>query len=145
MLQNLKRALLGLGLAGLPLAAAAQEKRQPAPATKPDPVNWVESRFHRVHLKNGNFIDGELVRKDQRLVVLKLKAGDFGIRADMINRVEYVKVRSLAENPLIVAFRKEEAPDGPPAVAAAARPEAPATPVLPRRSRPRGWPGSSAP
>src|SRR5688572_23015720 len=81
MLRNLKRALLGLGLAGLPLVASAQEKRPAAAApSKVDPATWVESRFHRVHLKNGNFIDGDLIRKDQRLVVLKLKAGDFGIR-----------------------------------------------------------------
>lgn len=60
---------------------------------------WIETRFHRVHLANGNFIDGQMVEESNRLIVLKLKSGTFGIRKDMIDRVEHVKMRSLKESP----------------------------------------------
>lgn len=70
---------------------------------------WVETRFHRVHLANGNFIDGQMVEESPRLVVLKLKSGTFGIRKDMIDRVEYVKMRSLKEAPPVVAAKPRKA------------------------------------
>ncbi len=101
MLQNLKRAILGLGMAGLPLVAAAQDSKSS------QSVTWVETRFHRVHLKNGSFIDGNLVKKDRKAVVLNMKSGEFAIRADMIARLEYVKLRSLSEPPKNIALGNE--------------------------------------
>ncbi len=56
-----------------------------------------ESRFHRVHLKNGNFIDGHLVKESPQEIVLKLKQGQLTIGRHLIDSVESVKIRSLVE------------------------------------------------
>jgi HEAT repeat protein len=77
--------LLGL-CAMLPVQAGGQ-----------DPV-VAESRFHRVHLKNGNFIDGQLVKESPNEIVLKLKQGQLTIGRHLIDSVESVKIRSLTEN-----------------------------------------------
>ncbi len=74
-------------LAGLLLLATAGAQEE----------TWTESRFHRVHLKNGNFIDGKLVRDAADAVTLQLKPGQFTIRRDLVDRVEMVKIRSLRE------------------------------------------------
>ena len=37
-----------------------------------DSATFTESRFHRVHLRNGNFIDGVLVRQNTLEIVLRL-------------------------------------------------------------------------
>lgn len=87
--------------------------------------SWIETRFHRVHLANGNFIDGQLVEESKRLVVLKMKAGTFGIRRDMIDRVEYVRMRSLKESPAPSVAIKAPAASKMPAAANA--PERPST------------------
>jgi HEAT repeat protein len=50
-------------------------------------------RFHRVHLTNGNFIDGTVIKETAASVLLKLRVGEMTIRRDMINRVEIVKMR----------------------------------------------------
>lgn len=61
---------------------------------------WVETRFHRVHLRNGNFIDGNVTGLTDREVSLKLReAGDMNIRRDSIDRIELIKMRSLLEKP----------------------------------------------
>jgi HEAT repeat protein len=86
--------LAALALANAP---AAQER------------NWVEVRFHRVHLKNGNFVDGDLLRQTDREVILRLKPGEMSIRTDMVARVEFIKIRSLNEKPPV------EPPPKPPA------------------------------
>jgi HEAT repeat protein len=63
------------------------------------PAAWTEIRFHRVHLRNGNFIDGDLVRQSAREVVLRLKSGEMGIRRDLITRVEFIKMRGIQDKP----------------------------------------------
>jgi len=63
---------------------------------------WVEVRFHRVHLRNGNFIDGNLVGETERQVVLKLHVGEMVLRRDQVDHVEFVKIRSLEELPQVV-------------------------------------------
>jgi HEAT repeat protein len=61
---------------------------------------WVETRFHRVHLRNGNFIDGNVTGLTDREVSLKLQqTGDMNIRRDSIDRIELIKMRSLLEKP----------------------------------------------
>jgi HEAT repeat protein len=61
---------------------------------------WVETRFHRVHLRNGNFIDGNVTGLTEREVSLKLQqTGDMNIRRDSIDRIELIKMRSLLEKP----------------------------------------------
>ncbi|HEX7899117.1 MAG TPA: HEAT repeat domain-containing protein [Planctomycetota bacterium] len=73
-------------LLALQLVAAAQE------------ATWIETRFHRVHLRNGNFIDGQLVRQTPKLVTLDMRpSGEFSVRRDMIQRVEFVTMRSLKD------------------------------------------------
>lgn len=87
-------------------------------------VSWVETRFHRVHLRNGNFIDGRLVRESPALIVLEVKpAGEFGVRRDMIQRVEFVKMRSIREEPPIVARIAAPVEPTPPAVVPGPAPE----------------------
>lgn len=75
---------------GSPLMASAVQ----------DPA-WVEIRFHRIHLRNGNFIDGSLIRQDSKEVVVKLPtvAGELAVRVDQIDRVEFIKMRGPAEKP----------------------------------------------
>ncbi len=109
----MKRLLLAAPLVlGWPVAAAAQE-----PASSP----WVETRFHRVHLRNGNFIDGQLVQQNAKGVVLQMnRNGDFAVRKDLIQRVEYVKMRSLKEVPRIPVV--ESSPEAPDAEAAGKTP-----------------------
>jgi HEAT repeat protein len=53
-----------------------------------------ELRFHRVHLKNGNFIDGDLVKDAPNEVILRLKVGEMKIRRDQIDKVEFVRMKS---------------------------------------------------
>jgi len=58
-------------------------------------AKMVETRFHRVHLKNGNFVDGALLRESDQEVILKLRDGEFTIRRHLVDRVEFVKMRSV--------------------------------------------------
>ena len=61
-------------------------------------TKWVETRFTRVHLRNGNFIDGQMTGSDDREVRMVLNnAGELKIRRDSIDRVETIKMRSLVE------------------------------------------------
>lgn len=57
----------------------------------------VEVRFQRVHLKNGNFLDGQIVQQTPREVVLRMKFGEMRVRADQIERIEAIKLRSVGE------------------------------------------------
>jgi HEAT repeat protein len=86
-------------LALLLLAAGAR----PAAARQSQDPSWVEVRFHRVYLTNGNFIDGQLMKNTPQGATLQMKSGEMTIRADMIDRIEYIKVRSLQEAPVKVA------------------------------------------
>jgi hypothetical protein len=100
-----------------PLAAAwaAQDSASP----------WIETRFHRVHLRNGNTIDGQLVQDLRGVVVLQLKSGQMSIRRDMIDKVEMVRMRSLKE-----AIEFKAPPKAEPAV-----PEKPPVTETPERDK----------
>jgi hypothetical protein len=101
----MKTLLLAAPLA-LVLGQAAVAQQKPDAASP-----WVETRFHRVHLRNGNFIDGQLVQQNAKGVVLQMNpSGDFAVRKDLIQRVEYIKMRSLKEVPKVP---KVEAPADP--------------------------------
>jgi HEAT repeat protein len=74
--------------------------------------NWVETKFHRIHLLNGNFIDGHLIGESDRALTMKVGGGEMQIRKDLIERnprgvlkVEYVKMRSYKEAPKIEPLR----------------------------------------
>jgi HEAT repeat protein len=82
-----------------------------------------EISFTRVHLVNGNFIDGQLVWNGPAEVVLRLKYGEMTIRRDRIARdpvgkyrVELVKMRSLSEKAKTVEppAPGPKGPKGPP-------------------------------
>lgn len=78
-------------------------------------------RFHRVHLRNGNFLDGHLVRQDASKIVLRMSVGEMVIRRDQIERIEFVKPRSLGE-PARLLPRPAPRAEPTPAAAAAERP-----------------------
>jgi HEAT repeat protein len=68
-----------------------------------------EITFTRVHLLNGNFIDGQLVKNTPNEVILKLKYGEMAIRRDLIARdstgkyrVELIRLRSITDKPKTV-------------------------------------------
>lgn len=64
---------------------------------------WVEVRFHRVYLRNGNFIDGSMTRQNEDHISLKMKSGDMVIKHEQIDRIELVKLRSVSEKPKALA------------------------------------------
>ncbi len=67
------------------------------PASPKQETEWNEILFHRIHLKNGNLIDGQLLKDTPEGVTLKLKIGEMTIRRDQVDRVEFVKIRSIKE------------------------------------------------
>ena len=71
----------------------------PAQTPAPAPAPTAETRFHRVFLKNGNFVDGDLQRIEADTVVLRLKSGDVGINRDLVDRIEIVKMKAADEAP----------------------------------------------
>ncbi len=81
------------------LSVALLHAFAPALAAQDGQTEWVETRFHRVHLRNGNFIDGLLVKETDKSITLRLKAGDISLRSDLIDRVEIMKIRSINEKP----------------------------------------------
>lgn len=78
-------------------------------AAQPAPQGTsTESRFHRVHLRNGNFVDGHLQSQSSAEVTLRMATGTITINRDLIDRVEYVKMRGVLEAPTTV-----DRPSGP--------------------------------
>lgn len=61
-----------------------------------------ELRFHRVHLRNGNFIDGTMMKDSAKEVVLKLRSGEMSIPRDQIDRVEFIKMKGRPDQPTII-------------------------------------------
>ena len=70
-----------------------------APSLGAQEITWVETRFHRVHLQNGNFIDGHVLRVTDSDVLLRLPVGEMSIRKDTVDRIELMKLRSIFEKP----------------------------------------------
>lgn len=59
-------------------------------------------RFHRVYLINGNFIDGQLVKESRTSVILQVRVGEMTVRRDMIERIEFIKMRDRFQAPIPV-------------------------------------------
>jgi len=76
------------------LAAAAQAQ---APLD-----SGAEVRFHRIHLRNGNFIDGKVTADKPDEVVVLMAAGEMAILRDQIDRVEMVKMKSYNDKAIIL-------------------------------------------
>ncbi len=85
----------------LALLAGAAQAHEP---------EWVEVRFHRVHLRNGNFIDGQMLKDTPAAVTLTLKGGEMLIRRDSIDRVEFVKMRTINEKPPVLEAPRRGGP-----------------------------------
>src|SRR5438132_6132475 len=66
-------------------------------------------RFTRVHLRNGNFIDGQVVKDSVGSVLLRIRSGEIDIRRDQIDKVELVKMKSYGDRSIF--FDKPKAPD----------------------------------
>ena len=91
--------------------------------------NWVVTRFFRVHLRNGNCVDGDLVKRTDREVVLRLGAGEISFRSDQINKVEYVKMKSYNEASVFLP-KKTPQPKAPESAGKPAVPPSDRTPDL---------------
>src|SRR5258708_18777177 len=68
---------------------------------------WSETSFHRIHLRNGNFIDGKVISDKPGEVILLLKSGELTVRRDQIDQVEIVKMRSWNEKPIILESKNK--------------------------------------
>src|SRR5579862_5205103 len=62
-------------------------------------VPWTETRFHRVFLRNGNVIDGQLIASSEKGLVLAVRSGEFKVPAEQIDHVELVRMRSAQDKP----------------------------------------------
>jgi HEAT repeat protein len=69
---------------------------------------WVT--FHRVHLRNGNYLEGALVGRTDRSVTIRQPWGEILVRNDQIDRVEFVKIKSFKDPEMLVQKRKPAAP-----------------------------------
>jgi HEAT repeat protein len=87
---------------------------------------WTETRFHRVTLRNGNFLDGQLLANEPESVKLRVKTGEMDVPRDQIAKVEYMRIRSYEDKPTPIL----------PAEPVAAEPVAPSAGVLPAASGP---------
>jgi HEAT repeat protein len=85
-------------LAGTVLSLAASLPLQ----AQTEPPSGGELRFHRVYLKNGNVVDGQLIQQTPQTLLLRLRGGEMSIRMDSIDRVEFVKMKSVDEKPTVV-------------------------------------------
>lgn len=88
----MKFAAIAVALLAAAAAAAAQE--------------FTETRFTRIHLRNGNFIDGNILRNTEKAVTVKINMkdgrGELVIRREHIARIEEMRIRSLKEEPRII-------------------------------------------
>lgn len=96
----------------------------------PQAVSQDEARFHRIHLRNGNFLDGQIVRQSPSEVQLLLKGGQMHVRRDQIDRIEIVKMKHVSDKEIVMT-----PPPAPPGPAVA---PAPAKAPAPAGRRPRG-------
>lgn len=83
-----------------------------------------DTRFDRVHLRNGNFVDGRIVKSSPTEITLKLQVGEMTVRRDQIERIEKVAMKSITESqkpppptpptPVPAKLREKEDPRPPP-------------------------------
>src|SRR5689334_13486442 len=82
-----------------------------AEQTQPPLDSGSEIRFHRIHLRNGNFIDGKVTADKPNEVILLMAAGEMAIRRDQIDRVEVVKMKSYNDKAIILDTPKPKKDD----------------------------------
>ncbi len=81
----------------------------PPPACLQQPEGWAETTFHRIYLRNGNFIDGRVIKDTSAEVIVLLKSGEMAVRRDQVDRVELIRMRSYNEKPLVLTPPKASA------------------------------------
>lgn len=86
--------LAAVACLALPLSLAAQE--------------WVEVRFDRVHLRNGNFIDGQIIARSDASVTMRIVGGEITFKYGMIDRIELVKMKDIKQKEILI-----DKPKGP--------------------------------
>src|SRR5579872_6878724 len=91
-LSNERRTLVNRSGGILPVLALLAWLAPPAAAQE---VVWIDTQFHRVYLRNGNFIDGKIVQVNNREVHLDVVPGSMTFRLDMVDRIELIKMRTL--------------------------------------------------
>ncbi|HVR83228.1 MAG TPA: hypothetical protein VMU54_02885, partial [Planctomycetota bacterium] len=77
-----------------------------------DDGRWSETQFHRVHLRNGNFVDGKVIRLSDKEVVLKLTPGELCLRMDLVDRIELIKMKSYSEKSIDIQKPVARPPGG---------------------------------
>jgi hypothetical protein len=71
-----------------------------------DDPRVVESRFHRVHLRNGNVVDGQLLLHTSSVVVLRLASGEISFKADSVEYIEFIKMKTFNDGAIILPAPK---------------------------------------
>jgi HEAT repeat protein len=77
-----------------------------ATALAQEGATYTWTQFHRVHLRNGNCLEGSLVSRSDASVTLRQPWGEILIRSDQIDRVEFVKIKSFKDPEMIVQRHK---------------------------------------
>jgi hypothetical protein len=103
------------------------------------PDQFQTIRFHRVHLRNGNVIDGNLLSLTDDMATLRLSSGEMSIKRGTIEKIEFIKMRSLLERPPVVDTKKKDEKKADEQAATPATPRKDASAPLPT---PGGVPGS---
>lgn len=80
----------------------------------------VELRFYRVHLRNGNVVDGQLTLQTPAVVVLRLPSGEISFKAESVEYVEFIKMKTFSDRAVILPSLKTPNP----AASSAVRPAA---------------------
>ncbi|HLY08133.1 MAG TPA: HEAT repeat domain-containing protein [Planctomycetota bacterium] len=102
--------MLALSLVpGSPLSALQQE-------------GWAETTFHRIYLRNGNFIDGRVISDKPEIVIMLLKSGEMGIKRDQIDHLELIKMKSWNDKAIILDTSKAPPKKEPPSTSTIATP-----------------------
>ena len=61
--------------------------------------------FHRVHLRNGNYLEGGLAGRTETSVTLRQPWGEIIVRNDQIDRIELVKIKSYKDPEILIKKR----------------------------------------
>src|SRR6185295_15607172 len=95
-------ALAAAACLALPLGLVAQD--------------WIEVRFDRVHLKNGNFIDGRIIARNDLSVTMQIVGGEITFKYGTIDRIEVVKMKDIKQKEVLIEKPKTpvgKTPDDP--------------------------------
>ncbi len=84
-----------------------------AVGTLPQEPEFVEIRFVRIHLKNGNFLEGDVALETRHSVTLRTKQGELVLDRGAIERLEQVRLRTAVVKPAPKPCSPPPAPGAP--------------------------------